>query len=164
MDVESIEVDELLLVLKVAFLVLLYLFIWRIVRSASRDIRSPQESFVRAPEGGFDPPRASAPVPARSAGRLVVVKSPTLAPGDAHLLDSAPLTVGRSPTNHIELRDDGFASGSHARFDPRPDGVWVLDEGSTNGTFVNGARIARPHRLEPGDVVHVGDTDLRYEA
>ncbi len=102
-------------------------------------------------------------MPARSAGRLVVAKSPTLAPGEAHLLDSASLTIGRSPTNHIELRDDGFASGSHARFDPRPDGVWVLDEGSTNGTFVNGSRIEGPRLLEAGDIVRVGDTDLRYE-
>ena len=36
----NIAVDEALLVLKIAFLVLLYLFIWRIVRSASRDLRT----------------------------------------------------------------------------------------------------------------------------
>jgi hypothetical protein len=39
---DSVAVDELLLVLKIAFLVLLYLFIWRIVRTASRDLRLPQ--------------------------------------------------------------------------------------------------------------------------
>ena len=37
----SIAVEEALLVLKVAFLVLLYLFIWRIVRSAARDVTMP---------------------------------------------------------------------------------------------------------------------------
>ena len=46
---DSAAVDEVLLVLKIAFLVLLYLFIWRIVRTASRDLRLPQESFVLAP-------------------------------------------------------------------------------------------------------------------
>ena len=45
----SVAVEEALLVLKLAFLVLLYLFIWRIVRSAARDVRMPQESFVLAP-------------------------------------------------------------------------------------------------------------------
>ena len=45
----SIAVQEALLVLKVAFLVLLYLFIWRIVRTAARDVTLPQESFVLAP-------------------------------------------------------------------------------------------------------------------
>ena len=49
MTVASIAVSEALLVLKILFLVLLYLFIWRIVRSAARDVRMPQESFVLAP-------------------------------------------------------------------------------------------------------------------
>ncbi len=44
--IADVAVDEALLALKIAFLVLLYLFIWRIVRSASRDVRLPQESFI----------------------------------------------------------------------------------------------------------------------
>ena len=51
MILDSAAVDEVLLVLKIAFLVLLYLFIWRIVRTASRDLRLPQESFILAPSG-----------------------------------------------------------------------------------------------------------------
>jgi pSer/pThr/pTyr-binding forkhead associated (FHA) protein len=39
----------------------------------------------------------------------------------------------------------------------------VQDRGSTNGTFVNGTQIDRPRRLAPGDVVRVGETDLRYD-
>jgi hypothetical protein len=46
---ESIAVDEALVILKVLFLVLLYLFIWRIVRTASKDVRLPQESFILRP-------------------------------------------------------------------------------------------------------------------
>ena len=46
----SLAVGEALLILKILFLLLLYLFIWRIVRTASRDLRLPQESFVLAPE------------------------------------------------------------------------------------------------------------------
>ena len=48
MTVASIAVEEALLVLKILFLVLLYLFIWRIVRTASRDLRLPQEQIGRA--------------------------------------------------------------------------------------------------------------------
>jgi hypothetical protein len=155
--VESISVDELLLVLKIAFLVLLYVFIWRIVRSASRDIITPNESFVLSPGLVVNESRLAD-------GRLVVVKSPTLPAGDEHRLNGASLTVGRSSSNDIELRDDGFASARHARFDPRPDGVWLEDVGSTNGTFVNGIMLERPRKLAPGDVVRVGETDLRYEA
>jgi hypothetical protein len=153
---DSIAVDEALLALKVGFLVLLYLFIWRIVRSASKDIRMPQESIVLAPApaGQRRPP---------GPGRLVVVSSPTLRHGSEHALDSSQLTVGRGPQNDVELGGDDFASAQHARFEPRRDGVWVADAGSTNGTFVNGAKLTKPRRLEPGDLIRVGSTDLRYD-
>ena len=96
-------------------------------------------------------------------GRLVVVKSPALDAGSDLVLNSAPLTVGRGEQNDVELEGDEFASAEHARFDPRRDGVWVTDVGSTNGTYVNGARIQRPRKLAPGDVVRIGETDLRFE-
>ena len=159
MIVESVAVEEVLLLLKIAFLVVLYLFIWRIVRSATRDLRLPQESFVLAPEGGA----VARGDPSGPTGRLVVVKSPALDAGSDVVLNSAPLTVGRGEQNDVELEGDEFASAEHARFDPRRDGVWVTDVGSTNGTYVNGARIQRPRKLAPGDVVRIGETDLRFE-
>jgi FHA domain len=157
---DSVTVDTVLLALKIAFLVLLYLFIWRIVRTASRDLRLPQESFILAPsrEGGV----ATAPPPVRS-GRLVVVKSPQLDEGTDFELNSAQLTIGRGRQNDISLPDDEYASARHARFEPRQDGVWIQDLGSTNGTYLNGARLERPRRLTPGDIVRVGDTDVRFE-
>jgi pSer/pThr/pTyr-binding forkhead associated (FHA) protein len=63
----------------------------------------------------------------------------------------------------VPIEQDEFASARHARFEPRRDGVWVQDRGSTNGTFVNGAQLERPRRLAAGDVVRVGETDLRYD-
>ena len=39
----------------------------------------------------------------------------------------------------------------------------MQDLGSTNGTYLNGARLDRPRRLTEGDVVRIGETDLRYE-
>ena len=157
----SIAVEEALLILKILFLVLLYLFIWRIVRSATRDLRLPQESFILGPEAAAALRGGSAPT---ATGRLVVVKSPALDEGADLVLDSAPLTVGRGEQNDVELRGDDFASAEHARFEPRRDGVWLSDVGSTNGTFVNGARVERARRLVPGDVVRIGATDLRFDA
>ena len=46
----SVAVQTVLLVLKLCFLILLYLFIWRIVRSATKEVRLPQESFILAPQ------------------------------------------------------------------------------------------------------------------
>ena len=156
----SANVETTLLLLKIAFLVLLYLFIWRIVRSASRDLRLPQESMILSPQ------QASALLPqpvARELGRLVVVQSPTLDSGEVVALDSHPLTVGRGTNNDVPIAADEYASGRHARFEPRRDGVYVEDIGSTNGTFVNGIRLTRERKLAPGDVVRVGETDLRFE-
>ncbi|HXE92477.1 MAG TPA: FHA domain-containing protein [Gaiellaceae bacterium] len=157
---DSVAVDELLLVLKIAFLVLLYLFIWRIVRTASRDLRLPQESFILAPSAAAGV-HASRPGPVT--GRLVVVKSADLQDGEGFELNSAQLTIGRGNQNDIPIATDEYASARHARFEPRQDGVWVQDLGSTNGTFLNGTRLDRPRRLAQGDVVRVGETDLRYE-
>jgi FHA domain len=158
---DSVAVDEVLLVLKIAFLVLLYLFIWRIVRTASRDLRLPQESFILTPggPGGMESSR-----PALRAGRLVVVKSADLEEGEDFELDSAQMTIGRGRQNDIAISSDEFASARHARFEPRQDGVWVQDLGSTNGTFLNGAPLERPRRLTQGDVVRIGETDLRFES
>jgi pSer/pThr/pTyr-binding forkhead associated (FHA) protein len=157
---DSVAVDEVLLVLKIAFLVLLYLFIWRIVRTASRDLRLPQESFILAPSAaaGMHTSRSGP-----RTGRLVVVKSPDLAEGEDYALNSTQLTIGRGGQNDISISTDEYASARHARFEPRQDGVWVQDLGSTNGTYLNGARLDHPRRLTQGDIVRVGETDLRFE-
>jgi len=155
----SVAVEEALLVLKIAFLVLLYLFIWRIVRSAARDVRMPQESFVLAP--GSVPGLGE--VPQIQSGRLVVIKSPALEEDDELLLDSAALLVGRGSGNDVNLARDEYASSNHARVEPRRDGVWVEDVGSTNGTYLNGTRLTNAKRLAPGDSLRVGETELRYE-
>jgi hypothetical protein len=153
----TVDVDEALLGLKIAFLVLLYLFIWRIVRTASRDLRLPQESFVLTPAGARERRER------RTAGRLLVLKSPALTQGHSLGIDSAPITVGRGTQNDVALDSDEFASASHARFTPQRDGVWIEDIGSTNGTFVNGEELPSARRLVPGDVVRIGETELRYE-
>jgi pSer/pThr/pTyr-binding forkhead associated (FHA) protein len=149
----SLAVGEALLILKILFLLLLYLFIWRIVRTASRDLRLPQESFVLSPEQAAGLVGAAAPI---STGRLVFPD------GKKKGLDSRALSIGRSAENDIALMDD-FASARHARIEPKRDGVWVSDAGSTNGTYVNGSKLSKPHRLKAGDVIRVGSTDLRYE-
>ena len=155
--VASVAVEEALLALKIGFLVLLYLFIWRIVRSAARDVRMPQESFILAPS------QAAELAALRDSGRLVVVRSPALSEGDELTLNSSALLLGRGSDNDVNLARDEFASSKHARVEPRRDGVWVEDVGSTNGTYLNGIRLTQAKRLAPGDIVRIGETELRYE-
>ena len=158
----SVDVEGALLLLKAAFLVLLYLFIWRIVRTASRDLRIPQESFILAPQ------EAAAvglrPEPQPEMGRLIVLKSDAIDENTEFVLDSTGISIGRGNPNDVRLDADEFASAQHARVEPRRDGVWIEDVGSTNGTYVNGVRLSRPRKLSIGDLVRVGETDLRFEA
>jgi pSer/pThr/pTyr-binding forkhead associated (FHA) protein len=156
--VAAVEVEAVLLGLKVGFLLLLYLFIWRIVRSVAKDLRLPQESFVLAPQQA-----AAVGLGRTHTGVLIVLSSPALDPGTERELDSTPVTLGRAAENDLVLDSDEFASTKHARIEPRRDGVWVKDLDSTNGTFVNGMKVKQPHKLSPGDVIRVGETDLRYE-
>jgi FHA domain len=156
----SVQVETTLLVLKIAFLVLLYLFIWRIVRSAARDLRLPQESMILSPQ------QASALLaqPAgREFGKLTVLESKVLTTGDIYAIDSSGLTIGRGEENDLPIDGDEYASARHARFEPRRDGVYLQDVGSTNGTFVNGIRLTSERRLASGDAVRIGETDLRFE-
>jgi pSer/pThr/pTyr-binding forkhead associated (FHA) protein len=154
-------VDEALLALKIAFLVLLYLFVWLVVRSATRGFSAgaPQESII-LPATEAAALRAAAGLTPR---RVVVLSSPALHAGTAiDLSDTA--RVGRGAENAIRLDADTTVSSRHATLDSRPDGLWVEDAGSTNGTFVNGARVTSARLVHPGDVIRIGHTDLLVEA
>jgi hypothetical protein len=161
--VASTSVAEALLALKIAFLILLYFFVWRVIRSAGRERKAAsQDSMILTPAAA-----AAAGLrgggSARRSVRLVVQRSPSLEEGDEFQLNSAPVTVGRGGQNDLVLDGDEFASSRHARIEVRGDGVWVQDLDSTNGTYVNGARVAGAQRLDAGDVLRVGETDLRVE-
>ena len=93
-----------------------------------------------------------------------MLQSPALDEGDVVALDSHPLTIGRGGDNDVPLPEDEYSPRpATPGFEPRRDGVWIEDIGSTNGTFVNGIRLTRERRLAPGDVVRIGETDLRFE-
>jgi len=162
-------VDQALLVLRIDVLVLLYVFVWRIARTAIRDVRGGQESMIIRPGQGFDhlpladeqrAPVAAEPVPP---GRLLVVESDVLPAGAAVLLEEHEVLIGRDPHAAAMLEGDGFVSARHALVRVRGTSTSVVDLGSTNGTFVNGERIAIETRLSPGDEVAVGSTRMIFE-
>jgi FHA domain len=157
-------VDQALLLLRVGVLVLLYLFVWRIARTAIRDVRGSSESMILSPGHGFDPqPVPVAPSKPATPGRLVVVASDILPIGAAVVLDQPEVLLGRDPHAAAVLDGDGFVSGRHAMVRLRGGSPTVSDLGSTNGTYVNGDRIAAETALHEGDEVAVGSTRMIYE-
>ncbi len=91
--------------------------------------------------------------------RLTVTEPPSRQ-GMRFELDVPELTIGRAAGCHVSVADDTFASSLHARVFGRDGTVFVEDLGSTNGTYVNGARLTGPTVLRPGDQVQVGNTVL----
>ena len=162
MRATALATDETLLILKIVFLVLLYGFILYVVRSATRDIGgAPQESIILgAAEAAAL--RAEHGVQEAQPARFLVLDGPGRKPGETIELATATV-LGRDRRSGFRLDDDEFASGRHARIEPRTDGIWIEDLGSTNGTFVNGQRVTA-ERLNAGDVVRVGQTELRLES
>ena len=158
-------VEQLLLVLKVAFLVLLYLFVWRIIRLSVRDLRAPQESMIigaAAAEAAGLGRAAPQAAPTSTSPHLVVLSSPLYPPGTLVRLDG-DVTFGRAAECDVVLDGDPYASGRHAVVYRRDTARYVRDLGSTNGTHVGGHAIVAEHRLRPGDELRVGETELRYE-
>ncbi|MBI3164899.1 MAG: FHA domain-containing protein [Anaerolineales bacterium] len=94
--------------------------------------------------------------------QFVMRSGPT--PGVTFPLDGDQLTIGRDSTNGVAI-NDAEISRKHARM-MFQGGKYVLEDlGSTNGTFVNGQRLAGPVVLKPGDVVSLGEQIvLMYDA
>ena len=156
----GLDNDEALLIGKIAFLVLLYLFILYVVRSATKGMsQAPQESIVLGAAEANELRARHCLQPAR----LLVLASPELGPGRT-IEVTAPTVVGRDAASGIRLEHDEFVSARHARIEPRPEGAMVDDLGSTNGTFVNGSKLKRAQLAKAGDVIKIGATELQVQA
>lgn len=132
-------------ILRICFVVLIYVFFLVIARALWRDLR------------------ASVSGAGRALGRLIVVESPEGRPGAG---TSIPLdavnSLGRDVNNSIVI-DDTFVSSDHAVLSFRGRAWYVEDRGSTNGTWLNGQRVDGYAALGYGDEVQVGQVRFRLE-
>lgn len=77
-------------------------------------------------------------------------------------ITGAEATIGREVGNIVQLDRDNTVSRRHARLLKRADGWVIRDEGSSNGTWVNGVRVTE-QALRPGDEIQIGATFFRWE-
>lgn len=90
---------------------------------------------------------------------LVVTSGPQR--GQSFTIADGAVVLGRETTAELVL-DGSMVSRRHARLRSAGGQVLLEDLGSTNGTFVNGDRLAGTHRLTVGDRIRVGDVDLQF--
>ncbi len=86
--------------------------------------------------------------------QLVMRSGPT--PGATYPLEGDQLTIGRDSSNGVAI-NDAEISRKHARLTFQGGKYVIEDLGSTNGTFINGQRLAGPFVLKSGDVVSFGE-------
>jgi hypothetical protein len=147
--------DPVAVLLKLAFIGVLYLFLLWIARSSLKDLSRPANLPFR--DDGDRP--SAQELALRSL--LVAVSGGGLRAGSAFDVDGS-LTIGRSPQMDIQI-DDPFASGRHARIYERGGLFYLEDMGSTNGTYLNGQRLATHELLHAEDRIRIGDTEFQYE-
>jgi pSer/pThr/pTyr-binding forkhead associated (FHA) protein len=154
--------DALLNALKLILLALIYLFFGRVLWAVWSEVRTPVMPAARAGGAGV----ASRGRAKKSAGKGVptfVVIEPKQHRGATYTLSNV-LTIGRLEDNDIMIDDDSFISSHHARIEVRPEGAWVVDLGSTNGSFVNGQRLTGERSVRKGDRIQVGSTVLEMRS
>jgi len=104
------------------------------------------------------PTRPPAAPSAGPQGEITIESGPDA--GHTHRAGDHAVRMGRSPDNDVILRDPA-TSGHHARLERRGEQFWVVDLGSTNGTFVNGESI-QEKQLNHGDRVTIGQNSLHF--
>jgi pSer/pThr/pTyr-binding forkhead associated (FHA) protein len=138
----------LLLVLQLSFVGLLYLLLFGFARSLLRDLRSAEVTQMASQSG---------------IGRLTVMESPDNEPPAGTAIALGPInSIGRNVNSTIFI-DDDFVSGSHAMLTFRGRSWFIEDQGSTNGTYVNGHLIDRAVALSFGDELTIGRVRMRLE-
>jgi hypothetical protein len=153
------EYDPISVALKFGFLVVLYLFLLWIARSAIKDLR---RTVSPAPDAtGFHQAPAFAAAPAGGDAWLIAERGGGIEQGQRFDLIGG-LSVGRSRDADIQI-EDRYASGIHARVFSRDGRIYVEDMNSTNGTLLNDATLKGEAELLDGDVLRIGDTEFRLE-
>lgn len=94
--------------------------------------------------------------------RLIVRTGPQRIGEQVVIRGDAPIEIGKLPEKHLSLPGT-LVSRNHCRLVPTELGWNLEDQGSTNGVFINGARV-KIQALRPGDLLRIGDYELEYAA
>lgn len=132
-------IDVILLIGRLLFVALLYLFLFAIMKTGIGLVRGQRKKGMT--------------------WSVAIEKGPKELRG-VNIAVNGPVIVGRSPGSDIVIGAE-YVSSRHARFVLMGQNLFIEDLGSTNGTAVNGCYINEPTALKNGDKVTVGDVTMR---
>ena len=172
--------EPLLGILKYVLLALLYVFFARVLWAVWSEVRGPRQ-VVGPQTRAVAPSDPTVAAPSPLTGQLKQIKRATRAPkgrrgnvgrfvvlepkatrGSAFAVGDE-ITIGRASTCTIGMPNDTFVSQLHARIFRDAGSTMIEDLGSTNGTYLNGKRVAAPQRVAKGDRVQIGNTVFEAE-
>jgi FHA domain len=146
--------------MRFAFLALLWLFIYgmvRVIRTELRTSGAPKVAVPNRPKKARRSNSGENRLPRGALSQLIVTEG-TLA-GTRIALTGKPILIGRANDSTLVLTDD-YASTRHARIS-ETNNVWYLEDlGSTNGTYVGQTKVTGPIPLEAGVVIRIGKTAM----
>ncbi len=145
MNLADITIEFLILALRIAVVFLLYLFLYQVLRTITRELRTAGAETTPASQYGY----------------LTIINpgQSGLPPGKKFPLDQSN-TIGRAITNDIPLNDT-FLSSEHALLEWDGSSWIVEDLGSTNGSWVNGRELDQPMPVNYGDIIQVGHVEMK---
>jgi hypothetical protein len=140
------------------FLLLLWIFVFAVVGIIRRDLGARPSRLVAAPRGvalaGARPARVRR---GRAATHLLVTEGDLA--GTKLSLGDAAITIGRADDSNLVITDD-YASARHARLVPRGGQWYVEDLGSTNGTYLDRAKVTAATPVPLGVPIRIGRTSI----
>ena len=152
--------------LKFGFIVVLYLFLLWVARSALKDLRrgAGAHAVANGPASGALPAMSNDATGIHRVGGdavLIVHAAPGHEKGSRYDVSDGAI-IGRGDVEIV--LEDAFASSRHAQIE-RQGGAMVLEDlGSTNGTFLNEELLRGPQPLHAGDRIRIGDSVFEFRA
>ena len=145
---------------RAGFLALLWLFVLAALRVVRSDLYAASGLRALVPGGRGKEPRSRGR--ASRTPRQLLVTQGALA-GTRISLDSRPILIGRADDSTLVL-DDDYASTRHARIALQGEEWYVEDLGSTNGTYLDRAKVTGPTRVPLGTPVRIGKTVIELRS
>ncbi len=148
---DYISFDWFILLLRIGFIALLYLFLYQIIRVSMRELVALSRS----------PTNARGQTKRRSASLVLIEPAESALPIGTTFGLNGQTIVGRHPDCDLIIQEP-YMSSEHAELTPF-NGIWqIKDLGSTNGTYLNGRSVLQVEDIKPGDVIQFGRVKLEF--